>query len=58
MNYRINMSSKMLLTTDASITDIAYKCGFNGASYFIEQFKKKTGETPYTYKNSRNEVKK
>lgn len=54
MNYRINMSAKMLLTTDASITDIAYKCGFNGASYFIEQFKKKTGETPYTYKNARN----
>ena len=53
MNYRLNMSSKMLLTTDLSITDIAYKCGFNGASYFIEQFKKKTGETPYTYKRSR-----
>jgi len=58
MNYRLNMSSKMLLTTDASITDIAYKCGFNGASYFIEQFKKKTGETPYKYKNARNVEKK
>lgn len=58
MNYRLTMSSKMLLTTDTSITDVAYKCGFNGASYFIEQFKKKTGETPYTYKNSRNVVKK
>ena len=57
INYRLTMSAKMLLTSDASVTDIAYQCGFNGASYFIEQFKKKTGETPYLYRSTRNLVK-
>ena len=50
MNYRITKSAKMLLTTDDSINEITYKCGFSNASYFIEQFKKKTKMTPYTYR--------
>lgn len=50
LDYRIMLSTKMLLTTDQSITDIAYQCGFGSTSYFIEKFKKKSGIPPLAYR--------
>lgn len=47
--YRIECASYQLLTTDLSITDIAYNCGFNDLSYFIKSFKKYKGITPSKY---------
>jgi AraC-like DNA-binding protein len=52
MDYRIIKSAKMLLTTNDSINEITYKCGFSNASYFIEQFKKKTHMTPNAYRQN------
>lgn len=50
MNYRLTKSARLLLKTDESINEITYKCGFSNASYFIEQFKKKTKKTPHAYR--------
>lgn len=47
--YRIECASYQLVTTDLSITDIAYNCGFNDLSYFIRSFKKYKGITPSRY---------
>lgn len=44
--YRIECAARKLLTTDLSVTDIAYGCGFNDLSYFIKTFKTIKGITP------------
>lgn len=48
-NYRIERACYQILTTDASITEIAYNCGFNDLSYFIKTFKQYKGTTPKKY---------
>lgn len=48
--YRIECACEQLLTTSASITEIALNCGFNEVSYFIRTFKKFKGTTPNQYK--------
>ncbi len=57
MNYRITESARLLLTTDESINEIAYQCGFSSASYFIGQFRKKTGKTPAIYRKESIKIK-
>lgn len=47
--YRIERACYQLLTTDQSITEIAYNSGFNDLSYFIKTFKKYKGTTPKKY---------
>lgn len=44
--YRIEKASRRLLSTDMSVTEIAYSCGFNDLSYFIKTFKALKGTTP------------
>jgi AraC-like DNA-binding protein len=53
INYRIIASTKLLVTTNESITNIAYQCGFGSTSYFIEKFKGKTGVSPLTYRKGK-----
>ncbi len=48
--YRIEKASKMLLSTDISVTDIAFSSGFNDLSYFIKTFKSVKGITPAKYR--------
>lgn len=50
--YRIERSCYQLLTTDLSLINIAYGCGFNDFSYFIKTFKKYKGITPKKYINN------
>lgn len=47
--YRIERACYQLLTTDLSITEIAYSSGFNDLSYFIKTFKKYKDITPKQY---------
>ncbi len=49
---RTDEAKKMLLTTDKSVTDIGYDCGFCDSSYFIKIFRRYTGVTPLKYKNN------
>lgn len=56
LNYqRIEHASYQLATTDASVTEVAYNCGFNDLSYFIKTYKKYKGITPGKSKIRANE---
>lgn len=50
---RIAHAKKLLNTTNDSITNIAYKCGFNDSNYFSHVFKKFEKVSPQQYGNSR-----
>ena len=47
---RLTKAKHLLVTTDSPITDIAYSCGFSGASYFTDRFVKSEGVTPSRYR--------
>jgi AraC-like DNA-binding protein len=47
---RVNMA-KLLLVTDASVSDVALKVGYVETSNFIRMFKQVTGMTPMQYRN-------
>lgn len=46
---RIKKAIHLLQTTDASLTKIAYACGFSSQSYFSFVFKRRMGQTPRSY---------
>lgn len=50
--YRLAKSIEMSEANDMSIAEIAACCGFNGASYYSELFKKVVGCTPTEYRNN------
>ena len=43
---RVTASEKLLLSTNAPITQIAMDCGFNDSNYYAAVFKKIKGITP------------
>lgn len=47
--YRIEKACTLLINSNDSITDIAFKTGFNSSSYFVKIFKKYKGITPKQY---------
>jgi len=51
ISKRIEYAKKIIATTQLSITEIGYQCGFPSTSLFIKQFKKSTGITPTKYRN-------
>ena len=44
--YRTDRAAKLLLSTDMSITDIAFSCGFSSTSHFISRFRAQKSITP------------
>lgn len=46
---RIEMSLKLLNTTELSIQDISFQIGIDDASYFSKQFKRQVGMSPLQY---------
>ena len=46
---RIRKAIDLLISTDMTLTQIAYECGFSSQSYFSYAFKRKTGLTPREY---------
>lgn len=50
VTYRVEKASRKLLSTDMSVTDIAFATGFNDLSYFIKTFKKLKGYTPADFR--------
>jgi len=52
LNYiRISEAKKMLICTNADITQIAMDTGFATSSYFIEKFRKQDGITPKKFRD-------
>ena len=51
--YRIEQACCMLRTGEGSVTDIAFRCGFNDLSYFIRIFRKYKGISPGKYEKQR-----
>jgi AraC-like DNA-binding protein len=51
---RLGHASRMLIDTTHSITEIAYKCGFNNMSNFNRLFKKKKDCTPKEFRQAYN----
>ena len=47
---RIEAAEKMLLTTEATHSEIAAACGYDNAFYFSNAFKKTKGESPKSYR--------
>ena len=47
---RLQHAAMELLSTEASITQIALRCGFSDSNYFKDAFKKKYGVTPREYR--------
>ena len=52
MAYRIERAARKLLSSDLSVTQIAYDCGFNDLSYFIKTFKTFKHLSPKEYRKS------
>ena len=48
--YRLKHSIELLKNTDMTITEIALACGFSGASYFAEAFRRDSGKSPSEYR--------
>ena len=52
LSVRVDMAKKMLTSTEMSVTDVGYECGFPATSAFIQSFKKLTGKTPLSYRKT------
>ena len=50
IKIRLQHAVKLLLTTDMSITEIAFSCGFNSSNYFSNTFTKNIGMPPLRYR--------
>ena len=50
---RIEQSKILLNTTALSISDVAFKCGFNSFSYFGKTFRRRTGISPSDYRRKK-----
>lgn len=51
IQLRIDEASRLLRSTDRSITDIAFAVGFSDSNYFSRQFRKAHGQSPREYRN-------
>lgn len=52
--YRLEISMNLLCNPSLNITEIAYSCGFNSASYYTETFLQYKGCTPSDYRLQQN----
>ncbi|MFC4776225.1 helix-turn-helix domain-containing protein [Paenibacillus sp. GCM10023252] len=51
LSHRIQHAKRMLGTTDASVTDICYACGFQSLATFYRSFARTVGMSPTVYRN-------
>nr|WP_243269596.1 AraC family transcriptional regulator [Clostridium sp. 1001270J_160509_D11] len=50
IDYRLDRSRNLLLSTDKTILEIAIEVGFNSSSYYCEAFRKKYSTSPTQYR--------
>lgn len=54
--YRLHQCTILLLSTDLSVAEIAFSCGFDNLSNFNRQFRERIGSTPTAYRNKAREI--
>ena len=52
-SIRLKQSEKLLKTTNKTVQEIMYICGFNNKAYFYREFSKKYHLTPKEYRNQK-----
>jgi AraC family L-rhamnose operon transcriptional activator RhaR/AraC family L-rhamnose operon regulatory protein RhaS len=52
MNIRIQKAAELLKSTERTITDIAFDCGFSDSNYFARCFRKIMDQTPNEYRRT------
>lgn len=52
LTKRLDYAASLLITSDSTITQVAFDCGFEDASHFSRVFKEKFNSTPSDYRNS------
>lgn len=50
--YRLRRSIELLRGSDMTVTEIGLVCGFSGASYYAESFRRELGISPSEYRRS------
>ena len=53
-DIRVKRAVQLIDSGITSLTEVAYKCGFNDPNYFAKCFKKQTGITPSEYKRTKS----
>ena len=49
---RLRKAAKLLITTDRTVSEIAYACGFTDPKYFSKCFRQTQGDTPTDYRQN------
>ncbi len=52
-DYRLRKSIELMQNTDMTILEISLACGFSGASYYAECFRRRFGKSPTEYRKNR-----
>jgi AraC family transcriptional regulator, exoenzyme S synthesis regulatory protein ExsA len=56
LERRLECSAHLLRTTNLSLTEIVFECGFEGSSHFSRAFKEKFGQPPRSFREACNVV--
>jgi AraC family transcriptional regulator len=52
MRRRVELAARNMLTTDASLSDIALRCGFADQAHLSKQFRQLVGQTPAAWRRA------
>lgn len=52
---RLDAAERMMLTSDAPLSEIAISCGFSDQSHFSNRFREATGQSPAVWRRERRE---
>jgi AraC family transcriptional regulator len=50
---RLELAARYMLRTNASLSDIAQRCGFTDQAHFCKHFRQSTGQTPAAWRRAR-----
>lgn len=53
---RLNLARELMLTSDFTVQQICYDCGFESDSHFIRSFKSEYGVTPHSWRKSKEQA--
>jgi AraC family transcriptional regulator len=53
---RVELAAQFMLTTDASLSDIALRCGFADQAHLSKQFRQAVGQTPAAWRRAQASI--